>query len=176
MKMFINYKNLTVRNAVADDAGLLASWWNDGSVMAHAGFPLGLGTTAAEIARSLARDSDALGRRLILEVDRVPVGEMNYRDKGGAAEIGIKICDAVFQDRGYGKIFLSLLIEKLFDELHFSKIILDTNVKNDRARHVYERLGFKLLRVNRDAWRDQLGEAQSSADYELPRKAFVRFG
>ena len=38
------YKNLTIRNATVDDAAILADWWNDGTIMAHAGFPDGLGT------------------------------------------------------------------------------------------------------------------------------------
>ena len=43
--MLITYKNLTIRSAVAEDAPLLAKWWNDGAVMAHAGFPDGTGQT-----------------------------------------------------------------------------------------------------------------------------------
>ena len=43
--MQMQYKNLTIRDAVAADAAQLTAWWNDSAVMAHAGFPLGLGTT-----------------------------------------------------------------------------------------------------------------------------------
>ena len=49
----------------------------------------------------------------------------------------------------------------------YEKIVLDTNLKNVRAQHVYEMLGFRKLRVNIDSWEDQLGELQSSVDYEL---------
>ena len=41
----IQYENLTIRQAEVADAKQLAAWWNDGAVMAHAGFPNGLGTT-----------------------------------------------------------------------------------------------------------------------------------
>ena len=45
---------------------------------------------------------------------------------------------------------------------------MDTNVKNERAQHVYEQnLGFKRLRVNENSWHDQLGVPQSSIDYEM---------
>lgn len=37
--MLLNYKDLTLRDAVTADARLLAAWWNDGAVMAHAVFP-----------------------------------------------------------------------------------------------------------------------------------------
>lgn len=36
--MKIQYENLTIRQAEVADAEQLAAWWNDGAVMAHAGF------------------------------------------------------------------------------------------------------------------------------------------
>ena len=53
--MNLQHKNLTIRDAVAADAEQLTAWWNDGVVMAHAGFPLGLGTTASRFAKPIAR-------------------------------------------------------------------------------------------------------------------------
>lgn len=37
--MNIKYKEITIRTAVEHDAYTLLKWWNDGNVMAHAGFP-----------------------------------------------------------------------------------------------------------------------------------------
>ena len=54
--MKLEYEGVLLRNAEAGDAGQLAAWWNDGKVMAHAGFPLGLGTTP----ESLWRDASAV--------------------------------------------------------------------------------------------------------------------
>lgn len=97
----------------------------------------------------------------------IPVGECNYRQtEEGVAEIGIKICETDCQNRGAGRKLLSMLIGWLFQN-GYSKIILDTNVKNTRAQHVYESLGFRKVRTNVDAWKDQLGQLQSSIDYEL---------
>ncbi len=164
--MYLSNGNMVIRNATASDAPQLCLWWNDGEVMAHAGFPLGTGQTEEAIAASLAGDSDQTHRRLIIELAGVPVGEMNYRNKGNAAEIGIKICDRAQQNRGYGKKLLSMLIGELF-KMGYGKIILDTNFENKRARHVYERLGFKQRRLNVNAGRNQLGVLQSFVDYEL---------
>lgn len=173
--MRLQYKNLTIRNATAADAGLLSSWWNDGKIMAHAGFPNGTGETPDEIAQKIQKDTDE-NRRLMIELDRKPVGEMSYYKRGeDTAEIGIKICDFSEQEKGYGKILLSMLIGSLFQDLGYKKIILDTNLKNKRAQHVYEELGFTRLRVNENSWRDQLGELQSSVDYELYPEDFVDF-
>lgn len=174
--MFIQNNNLTIRNITSNDATLLCKWWNDGKVMAHAGFPNGLGTSEEVIIQQLSGDTDETHRRLIIEVGEVPVGEMNYRNKGNdIAEIGIKICDFSKQEKGHGKKLLSMLINALFRDMGYNKIILDTNLNNIRAQHVYEKLGFKKLHVNVDAWKNQLGELQSSIDYELEEKDFINY-
>ena len=167
--MHITQGSLTIRNAVSSDAEQLCAWWNDGSIMAHAGFPNGLNETPARVRDSLAADSDETHRRHIIELDGRPIGEMNYRNKGNrTAEIGIKICVAVALEKGYGTTLLSMFIDQLFQHYGYEKIILDTNVKNERAQHLYEnKLGFRKLVVRENAWRDQLGELQSSIDYEL---------
>ena len=51
--MHIKYKNLTIRDAVAADAEQLVTWWNNGAVMAHAGFPNGLGTAVEKVIAGL---------------------------------------------------------------------------------------------------------------------------
>lgn len=174
--MLLKFENLTIRNATTDDAEQLAAWWNDGTVMAHAGFPNGIGESPEEIADSLKNDSDDTGRRLMIELNQVPIGEMNYRNKGeDTAEIGIKICDFSAQDKGLGKKLLSMLISSLFNDLGYRKIILDTNLDNKRAQHVYEKLGFRKLRDLENSWKNQLGEWQSSVDYEMYPEDFVNF-
>ena len=167
--MQLTYNNILLRSAVATDAKQLAAWWNDGAVMAHAGFPKGLGITEEKVARGLGKGS------LIIEERGIPIGEANYRLIGeNTAEIGIKICVAECQNHGIGRIVLSMLIRYLFEN-GFSKIILDTNLTNTRAQHVYESLGFQKLRVNVDAWTNQLGALQSSVDYELTQDHFIDF-
>lgn len=47
--MRIQKNDLTIRNAEKSDCDQLAAWWNNGNVMAHAGFPLGLNITAEEM-------------------------------------------------------------------------------------------------------------------------------
>ena len=165
----LHYKTITVRTALPEDAPQLVRWWNDGAVMAHAGFPRGLGTTVEKEAPRMT------GWRMIIEEGTRPIGECNYRNAGeGIAEIGIKICETDCQNRGVGRIVLSMLIRYLF-ESGKEKIILDTNLNNLRAQHVYETLGFRKLRVNVDSWKDQLGRLQSSVDYELTPADFRDF-
>ena len=167
--MILQYENLTIRTAVSSDAAQLTVWWNDGAVMAHAGFPNGLGTTVEKVIAGLRDD------RLVLEEDGRLIGEACYRIAGeGITEIGIKICETDCQNRGLGRIILSMLISWLFEQ-GFEKIVLDTNLTNLRAQHVYESLGFRKLRINYDSWTDQLGNKQSAVDYELTEDNFVDF-
>jgi len=163
--------NLTIRNAMPSDAEQLCAWWNDGKIMAHAGFPNGLNEQPDETREDLATDTDETFRNHMIEVDGKPIGEMSYRNTGNnVAEIGIKICDTSHQEKGLGTTLLSMFIDALFTYYGYEKIVLDTNVKNKRAQHVYEnKLGFKMVQMQENAWQDQLGEWQSSIDYALTK-------
>ena len=173
--MFVKYNELTIRNAESDDAAQLTSWWNDGAVMAHAGWPNGLGTTVEAVTAELAAHTDDTKRRLIIEINEVSAGEMSYRNlNNGSVEIGIKICDSSKQEKGHGRKLLSMFISELFS-MGYEKIVLDTNLNNKRAQHVYESLGFVKVQVHEKAWKDQLGQWQGSVDYELTSQNFINF-
>ena len=165
----IQYENLTIRQAEVADAKQLAAWWNDGAVMAHAGFPNGLGTTEEEVLKGLRN-----GLLVVEENDRL-IGECNYRNvSDGVAAIGINICETDCQNRGVGRKVLSMLIGWLFRN-GYAEILLDTHLTHTRAQHVYESLGFCKVRTNIDSWKDQLGRLQSSVDYALVEQDFVSY-
>lgn len=171
--MEIKQDNLTIRGAVPADSATLGAWWRDGQIMAHAGFPLGLTIADNDIAASLQSNPTTTGCLLIIEMDGEPIGEMNCRDHGRAtAEIGIKICAAPRQNQGIGTSLLRMLINELFLRRGFDKIILDTNLSNTRAQHVYEKIGFRKTKVRVDVWTDQLGRTQSAVDYELTKEDY----
>lgn len=169
--MYIKNDNLVLRHATADDVQILCHWWSDGKVMAHAGFPNGVHTDANKLMDKITNETD-VSRRLIIEIDTNRVGEMSYRIEDGTAEIGIKICDFSYQEKGYGTKVLRMLISYLFEEMKVKKIILDTNLNNKRAQHVYEKIGFRKKAVRINSWKNQLGELQSSVDYELRKEDF----
>lgn len=178
-KILVRKNNLTIRSAEVMDAELLTTWWNDGTVMAHAGFPNGLNQTLEETIEQINKNEQRLSQICIIEADGIRIGEMSYTIGNRFAEIGIKICDDSYQNHNLGTKFIEMLIEYLFtnEVLNYAvpidKIILDTNKKNERARHVYEKIGFLKLRVNEDAWEDQLGQLQSSVDYEMSRERYL---
>lgn len=83
--MKIQYENLTIRQAEASDARQLTAWWNDGAVMAHAGFPNGLSTTEEKVIEELG------GGRMVIEEDGRLIGECIYRKvNNDVAEIRYK--------------------------------------------------------------------------------------
>ena len=185
--MRLEQGKLCIKNAEKEDCRQLVSWWNDGAVMALAGFPNGLGTNEEKVQKQIAADSDDTRRHLVIWYDGNRIGEMSYANLGDSleetgedtienrtADIGIKICNSTFQEKGLGKIVLSMLIRELFSR-GYTKIVLDTNLKNKRAQHVYERLGFQKVNIRMDAWIDQVGEKQSVVDYELTKEHFVDF-
>lgn len=63
-KIFEQFENLTVRNAAVEDADLLSAWWNDGKIMAHAGFLNGTGETSQCIAERVSKDEDNKAAKL----------------------------------------------------------------------------------------------------------------
>ena len=163
----LQHKNIVLRSAADADACQLAAWWNDGTVMAHAGFPNGLGIPVEEVHANLN------GNTLMIEENGIAIGEANYRmASSSAAQIGIKICLAEYQNRGIGRIVLSMLIRHLFQN-GCMEIMLDTDLENKRAQHVYASLGFQKIRINQNSWIDQLGNRRSSVDYILTPENFI---
>lgn len=172
--------NIKIRSATLADAPLLNAWWNDGAVMAHAGFPKGLGQSLEETRQQIASYAGKLSQLCIIEIGGRPVGELSFGIGQNEAQTGFKICDSSQQNRGFGKQIIWMTFTYLFlDEALNSKmpihrIFWDTNLKNKRAQHVYESLGAVRLRVVENAFTDQLGEPQNAVEYELTREAFLK--
>ena len=79
-----------------------------------------------------------------LEDDR-PVGSLDLREIGptnGGAGLGIVIGDPADTSQGYGSDAIGVLLDFGFGELRLERIWLEVFEFNERARHVYERLGF----------------------------------
>lgn len=169
--MYLKSDDIVIRHATTDDAKILGDWWSDGKVMAHAGFPNGVKTNINKLMDKIKDETDK-SRTLIIEINSKRIGEMNYKTNEDVSEIGIKICDFSYQEKGYGTKALKMLISYLFDEMKVEKIILDTNLNNKRSQHVYEKIGFRKLAVRINSWKDQIGIIQSSIDYELKKEDF----
>lgn len=175
--MYLHQNELTIRDALPADAPLLCRWWNDGKVMEHAGFPQGLGTSVEKITQKFL-EPDNRTHLLIIESEGLPIGEMNWRrEESDHAEIGIKICESDRQEKGFGSRLIAMLCRDLFANRGIARITLNTMLENQRAQHVYEKLGFVKTGVRENCWRDQTGKLRTAVDYQLlPQQLRLPFG
>lgn len=175
--MYLHQNELTIRDALPADTPLLCRWWNDGKVMEHAGFPQGLGTSIEKITQQLLEPNNRT-HLLIIESEGLPIGEMNWRRaETDRAEIGIKICESDRQEKGFGSRLIAMLCRDLFADRGIARITLDTMLENQRAQHVYEKLGFVKTGVRENCWRDQTGRLRTAVDYQLlPQQLRLPFG
>lgn len=164
----LKFENLVIRKAHIDDAPLLTAWWNNGEIMAHAGFPDGVGVSVDEVMSLIKKDTDNRCHFMI-DINEKTVGEMHYyKQTETCAEIGIKICDVRFRGKGFGKKLLSLFIQELFDNKSCITIRVNVAKENRIARHVYEQLGFQKKSAEES-------DKNAAIKYELSLNNFINY-
>ncbi|WP_025785384.1 N-acetyltransferase [Sporosarcina sp. D27] len=82
-----------------------------------------------------------------LYVDNVPVGFAMYgslKDSQGGNNLWIDrmLIDEQFQSRGFGRVFMGLLMERVLKEYGEQPVYLSVYKDNRGAVHLYETLGF----------------------------------
>ena len=90
--------------------------------------------------------------------DGRPIGMINYNSvdtSNRSTEIDIVIGAPGYRDRGYGTDALCAFLAFLFDTIGLHRVWLATYDYNERARHVYEKIGFVREGVTRQSdWVD----------------------
>lgn len=150
----ITFENITLKKANIMNAPYLNRWWNDGAVMAHAGFPKGLGLSMGKTQAAVRAWEKENGELFIIEIDGRKVGECSYRLKDSVACPGWKICERDYQNKGYGTKIILNLFHFLFQKPGIQKICLDTMIENKRAQHVYE----NKIGAKRQVFKKMLGK------------------
>ena len=174
--MIIEKEKIIIRNAEEGDAEKLCSWWNDGSIMSAIGMPLGLNTTSESVIKKINNSEAEKLHIFMILYDNIPAGEMNYREKDvNSCLIGIKICDPKMQNKGLGKVALSILIEHIFEKEGFETIIANMDLRNKKAQRAFEKLGFNKKSTDINSWMDQMGNMQSSVTYTLNKENFISY-
>lgn len=167
-------KTINIKSATENDAPLLLSWWNNGEIMAHAGFPLGLNIDLNKIKENIAKNNDNR-QLLIIRCNNIAIGEMNFEIKNKIASFGIKICNKSFQNGGYGTVILKELFKFLFENKKVNKIVCDTNLNNTRAQFVYEKkLNMKKVKTEYNCFTNQIGEKCSAVFFEVTKQNFMK--
>ncbi len=181
----ITGNHISIRPLQPGDETILHRWWNDGSVMTHAGFPFGTMQGFDAIRETVLRDSANQSLYPTSKIfmickphDMAPIGEIcysNYDRHDLRCEIGIKICEQTVQDKGYGTEALALFIDYLFCSLNLNKIELTTMPDNERAQHVYAHLGFKRSGVFRKHYFDaRTGDYTDCIYMDLLKKEWLK--
>ena len=85
---------------------------------------------------------------IMLDEIGIPFGSVYYRDIDSiskTAEFGIFIGEEDHISKGYGQEAMRLFIDFGINELGLMKIDLRVIESNDRAYHMYEKMGFKVI-------------------------------
>jgi RimJ/RimL family protein N-acetyltransferase len=99
------------------------------------------------------------------------IGSITLRHIDGrrSARLGVTL-GAEFVGRGYGSEALTLFLDYYFDVLGFAQIVLDVAGYNQRAMHVYQKLGFIIVEQREQS----LGWGKKWAFLQAPRYAEAR--
>ncbi len=149
------------------DVPLLHQWFNDPEVVAHLAlrYPLSLRDEENWI-NGLGQISYGNARNFAIETlaDRRLVGGCGFHvtePENRVAELGIAIGDKTAWDQGYGTDAMRVLCRFGFEEMNLHKIRLGVYAGNERARHVYEQVGFVVeargreMVYRRGEWHDE---------------------
>ncbi len=170
----IRHGSVFLRSAERDDLPLFVRWLTDARTTR---------TLAVRTPMSLAMEEGWFER--LVEVqgretwhfvicraeDRRPIGTIGLHDVdlvNGSASLGIAIGDPDDTGRGHGTEALHALVDFGFGELRLERIWLDVYAYNERARRVYERVGFVREGTQRHAlYRD-------GAFHDIDRMSLLR--
>jgi RimJ/RimL family protein N-acetyltransferase len=151
------------------------------------GYPDAFGPAEhAELAERIGRSGEFDGTELLLgiQVDGRLAGEVQARQPRmglppGVFELGIDLFDEADRGRGLGRIALTQLLTRLFEQEGAHRVQLTTDVDNAAMRTLSERLDFGFEGVMRsfmpstDGPRDYAMYAMTKDDYEDVRKRWT---
>ncbi len=138
-----------------EDEPLLYRWFNDPEVTEHLSLRYPLSHKAQR--EYIEKASDPGYRDLNLAIvthEGQLIGGCGLEDTSAenrSAILGIAIGDKKFWDGGYGTDAMRTLCRFGFDMMNLHRIQLDVYAGNERARHVYEKIGFRLEVTKRQA-------------------------
>lgn len=150
-------ERVRLRAVERDDLPRYVTWLNDPEVRSHLLLfaPMSLADEERWF-EGLGRDSS----RHVLAVDQREgegwshVGTCGLESvdlRNGCCTLGIFLGPAAARGKGIGTAAMTLLLAFAFDELRLHRVELEVFDDNERARRVYERLGFVLEGRRREA-------------------------
>jgi len=155
--MYIPKGELTnIRELKWGDLKLLQKWYNDSDVAYWAfGVKNDEQKSVGEFERwYISRSSSEIKRYIIETKDGKAIGSISYRNydrKNKVVTLGIHIGEKQFWGKGFGTDAIREFIKFLFNSLDINRIELDTFDDNIRAIKAYQKCGFRIEGVLREA-------------------------
>jgi ribosomal-protein-alanine N-acetyltransferase len=150
----IHGDRVALRPIRQDDLPFLTRWHADPAVMAGWANPVPLVAEAAwegDLRGRFASFDDA--GYLIIEADDRPIGRIDFEHldaRHGTVEIALYIGERSAQGRGYASDAVGALARYLFEQRAVHRVELTVVESNDRARRLYESVGFRIEGVLRE--------------------------
>lgn len=162
---FIRGGRLYLRPLDLDDLERCMRWINDPEILKFLGRRLPMGRDQEkEWISSQYKDDKEIQLAIVLNEDDRHIGNcglfgIDYVDRCG--EFGILIGESDAWHHGYGPEATRLVLEYGFRQLGLHRIELEVYAFNERARKSYEKVGFQLEGVKREAnyWDGQFHDA-----------------
>ncbi len=147
---------IRLRGREPEDEPLLHRWINDPEVNEHLSirFPISHRGELEFVESASNVDYNHLNLTVETLDGRRMIGGCNldaFRPENRSAVLGIAIGDKEFWNGGYGTDTMRTLCRFGFEMMNLHRIQLDVFDGNDRARHVYEKIGFRTEVTKRQA-------------------------
>ena len=166
---------VNLRPLERDDLGLLVAWRNDPEIRERffSTFPFSKSGQDAWFSNLLTRDDK---RMLIIETkEGRPIGTigMDHIDfKNQRAEFGnLLIGESEYLGKNLATDGTLALLKFAFQEMNLNRVYLEVYADNDRARRLYDKCGFKVEGVLRQAYYHQ-GRFQDTVLMSVLRDEF----
>lgn len=142
-------KRLKFRKVEKEDIELYHSWRNDMDVMTSTNPFLDLYSLedTRDFVENVILNSNLSKSYMIIEKEnKVPIGitsliNIDYKNRN--AECIIDIGEKEYWGKGYGTEALKILLDYVFLELNLHRVSLKVFSFNEKAIHLYKKLGFK---------------------------------
>lgn len=150
MKTKLTSKRLVLKNSTFSDCENFMKWQSSPDVTKY--FTMNDETTYEEVVTDFVLDSNDPTKLLFTiflkqEDENLPIGRLiltRINRKDDSLDLTrIYIADKSLRNMGIGEEALRLILEYAFINLHMERITVDHVEGNDRAAHLYHKLGFQ---------------------------------
>lgn len=147
---------VSLRAREPDEEPLIYQWFNDPEVTEHltVRYPLSHGQER-EFLERVGYPNYNHADFAIETLDGKLIGACSLeqtRPENREATLGIAIGDKTYWDGGYGTDAMRVVCRFGFDMMNLHRIQLEVFAENERARHVYEKVGFRAEGRRREAF------------------------